>query len=171
MKPGLPDVDIDSTIFRPATFIEMSIDNLTMSLVIGCVLLVCVLFFFLYEWRVALISCTAMPLSIMGAGLVLYYCGATINTMILAGMVIALGDIVDDAIIDVENVVRRLRQYNQSGGRKSLMSVLKVILDASVEVRGAIVYATLIEVAAIMPVFFMEGLSVLSSNRWPCRMH
>ena len=159
MKLGLPDVEIDTTIFRPATFIQMSIDNLTMSLVIGCVLLICILFFFLYEWRAALISCTAMPLSIMGAGLVLYYYGATINTMILAGLVIALGDIVDDAIIDVENVVRRLRQYCKAGGRKSLMCVLKVILEASVEVRGAIVYATLIEVAAIMPVFFMEGLS------------
>ena len=73
LRPGMPDVDIDSTIFRPATYIETSIDNLTMSLIIGCVLLVMVLFAFLYEWRVALISCTAMPLSLIAAGLVLYY--------------------------------------------------------------------------------------------------
>lgn len=159
MRPGLPDVDIDSTIFRPATFIEMSIDNLTMALIVGCVLLVMVLFAFLYEWRVALISCTAMPLSLVAAGLVLYFRGATINTMILAGFVIALGDIVDDAIIDIENVVRRLRQQQKEGRGRSLKSMARTILEASLEVRGAIVYATLIEVLAIMPVFFMQGLS------------
>jgi CzcA family heavy metal efflux pump len=159
MKPGLPDIDIDSTIFRPATFVEMSISNLTSALLIGCVLLVVVLFAFLYEWRVALISCIAIPLSLVAAGLVLYYSGATINTMILAGFVIALGDIVDDAIIDIENVVRRLRQQQKEGRGKSLKSVARIILEASLEVRGAIVYATLIEVLAIMPVFFMHGLS------------
>jgi len=159
MRPGMPDIEIDSTIFRPATYIETSIDKLTMSLLIGCVLLVMVLFAFLYEWRVALISCIAMPLSLMAAGLVLYYLGATINTMILAGFVIALGDIVDDAIIDIENVVRRLRQQQKEGRGKSLKSMARIILEASLEVRGAIVYATLIEVLAIMPVFFMVGLS------------
>jgi CzcA family heavy metal efflux pump len=159
LRPGLPDVDIDSTIFRPATFIQLSINNLSSALLIGCVLLIVVLFAFLYEWRVTLISCIAMPLSLVGAGLVLYYRGATINTMILAGLVIALGDIVDDAIIDVENVVRRLRQHYRGGGSRTLRSVAKIILEASLEVRGAIVYATLIEVMAIMPVFFMEGLS------------
>ena len=130
-----------------------------MSLMIGCVLLVIVLFAFLYEWRVALISCIAMPLSLLAAGLVLYYMGATINVMILAGFVIALGDIVDDAIIDIENVVRRLREQQKLGRGKSLKSMARIILEASLEVRGAIVYATLIEVFAIMPVFFMEGLS------------
>jgi CzcA family heavy metal efflux pump len=159
LKPGLPDVEIDTSIFRPATFIEMSIDNLTMALIVGCVLLVMVLFAFLYEWRVAVISCTAMPLSLVAAGLVLYYRGATINTMILAGFVIALGDIVDDAIIDIENVVRRLRQQQKEGRGRSLKSIARTILEASLEVRGAIVYATLIEVLAIMPVFFMKGLS------------
>jgi CzcA family heavy metal efflux pump len=159
MRPGLKDVDIDTTIFRPATFIEMSIDNLTGALIVGCVLLVMVLFAFLYEWRVALISCTAMPLSLVAAGVVLYYRGATINTMILAGFVIALGDIVDDAIIDIENVVRRLRQRQKEGRGKSLKGMARIILEASLEVRGAIVYATLIEVLAIMPVFFMVGLS------------
>jgi CzcA family heavy metal efflux pump len=156
LRPGLPDVDIDAEIFRPATFIETSIDNLSNALLIGSVLLVMVLFFFLYEWRVALISCVAMPLSLLAAVLVLYMRGTTINVMILAGFVIALGDIVDDAIIDIENVVRRLRQHRESG---STASLARVILSASVEVRGAIVYATLIEVLAIMPVFFLQGLS------------
>jgi Cu/Ag efflux pump CusA len=100
-----------------------------------------------------------MPLSLLAAGLVLYYMGATINVMILAGFVIALGDIVDDAIIDIENVVRRLREQQKQGRGKSLKSMARTILEASLEVRGAIVYATLIEVFAILPVFFMQGLS------------
>ena len=156
LRPGLPNVKIDHTIFRPATFIEMSIDNLSWAMLIGVVLMVLMLVAFLYEWRVALISVVAMPLSLAAAVLVLHLRGATINVMILAGFVIALGDIVDDAIIDIENVVRRLRQHRKEGSDKSLA---RIILDASLEVRGAIVYATLIEVLAILPVFFMEGLS------------
>ena len=156
LRPGLPDVDIDAEIFRPATFIEMSIDNLTLAMIIGAVLMVLMLGAFLYEWRVALISVVAIPLSLVAAGLVLYLRGATINTMVLAGLIIALGDIVDDAIIDIENVVRRLREHRKQRSGKSLA---RIILEASLEVRGAIVYATLIEVLAVLPVFFMEGLS------------
>ena len=156
LRPGLPNVKIDHEIFRPATFIEMSIDNLRLSMLIGVLLMVVMLVAFLYEWRVALISVVAMPLSLAAAGLVLYLRGATINVMILAGFVIALGDIVDDAIIDIENVVRRLRQHRKEGSDKS---IARIILEASLEVRGAIVYATLIEVLAVLPVFFMEGLS------------
>jgi CzcA family heavy metal efflux pump len=156
LKPGLPGVDIDTTIFRPATFIQMSIDNLTWALLIGSLLLIVVLFGFLYEWRTAVISIVAIPLSLIAAALVLYWRGASINTMILAGFVIALGDIVDDAIIDIENVVRRLRQYRKDGVHKSFWSI---ILEASLEVRSAIVYATLIEVLAVLPVFFLDGLS------------
>ncbi len=156
LRPGLPGVEIDHEIFRPATFIEMSIDNLTRALLIGCVLVILVLFAFLYEWRVALISCVAIPLSLMAGGLVLYLRGATINTMVLAGFVIALGAVVDDAIVDIENIVRRLRQYREEGKKKSTASI---ILEASLEVRGAIIYSTLIEITALGPVFFMEGLS------------
>src|SRR3990172_643150 len=156
LRPGLPNVDIDHQIFRPATFIEVAIGNLGTAMIIGAVLMVLMLAAFLYEWRVALISVVAMPLSLVAAGLVLHLRGATINVMILAGLVIALGDIVDDAIIDIENVMRRLRQHRKEGSNKSLE---KIILEASLEVRGAIVYATLIEVLAILPVFFMEGLS------------
>ena len=115
-----------------------------------------VLFFFLYEWRIAVISVVAIPLSLMAAGLVLYLRDTTVNTMVLAGLVIALGAVVDDAIIDVENISRRLRLHRQ---RKSKVPITTVILEASVEVRHAIVFATLIEVVALLPVFFMEGLS------------
>jgi CzcA family heavy metal efflux pump len=156
LKPGLPGIDIDTTIFRPATFIQTAIDNLSWALLIGSLLLIVVLFAFLYEWRTAVISIVAIPLSLIAAGLVLYWSGASINTMILAGFVIALGDIVDDAIIDIENVVRRLRLNRKEGIQKSFGAT---ILDASLEVRSAIVYATLIEVLAVMPVFFLDGLS------------
>lgn len=156
LKPGLPGIEIDHEIFRPATFIELSIDNLTTALLIGCVLVILILGAFLWEWRVALISIVAIPLSLIAAGVVLYWQGATINTMVLAGFVIALGAVVDDAIIGIENIMRRLRQHRATG---SAYSAGRIVLDATIEVRSAIVYATLIEVAALIPVFFMEGLS------------
>ena len=156
MKPGLPGIEIDSTIFRPATFIEMSMDNLQLALIIGAVLVVLVLGAFLFEWRVALISVIAIPLSLVAAGVVLYLMGATLNTMVLAGFVVALGSVVDDAIIDVENVVRRLRQHRLAGSDKS---TARIILEASLEVRPAIWQATLIIALAVTPVFFMGGLA------------
>ena len=156
LKPGLPGIAIDSTIFRPATFIDESISNLSKAIWFGAILMVLMLCLFLYSWRTAVISVVAIPLSLIAAGLVLHWRGATINTMILAGMVIALGDIVDDAIIDIENVVRRLRQRRSEG---SGVSTARIILDASLEVRSAIVYATLIEIVAVAPIFMLEGLS------------
>ena len=156
LKPGLPGVEIDHTIFRPATFIETALDNLTAALIIGCILVALVLGAFLFEWRTALISMVAIPLSLVAGGLVLYLRGATINTMILAGFVIAVGVVVDDAIIDVENIMRRLRQHRREGSTKSTASI---VLEASLEVRSAIIFATLIDVAALVPIFFMEGLS------------
>ncbi len=104
----------------------------------------------------ALISLVAIPLSLGAALLVLYLRGTTINTMVLAGFVVALGSIVDDAIIDVENIVRRLREHRRQGGTQSTASI---ILDASLEIRSPIVYATLIIILAVVPVFFMGGLS------------
>ena len=115
LKPALGDLQVDPTIFRPATFIEMSLSNLNRALLIGCVLVVIVLMLFLADWRTALISSVAIPLSLLAAAMVLRYRGGTIDTMILAGLVIALGEVVDDAIIDVENIVRRLR-LNRAGG-------------------------------------------------------
>ena len=156
LRPGLPDVDIDSKIFRPATFIQMSIDNLTTALLLGCVLVVLILGIFLFEWRSALISVVAIPLSLMAALVVLYLRHVTINTMVLAGLVIAVGVVVDDAIIDIENIMRRLRQHRKEGSTKSTS---RIILEASLEVRGAIIYATLIDAMALLPVFLMQGLS------------
>jgi len=156
MQPGLTGIDIDTTIFRPATFIEQSIDNLTESLLVGGVLVVIILLFFLYEWRVALISATIIPLSLMTSLLVLNLRGVTINVMTLAGLAIAIGAVVDDAIVDVENIVRRLRRLRKEG---STQSTAGIVLEASLEVRGAIVYASMIEISALLPVFFLQGLS------------
>ncbi len=156
LRPGLPGLAIDPSIFRPADFIQMAIDNLSKALLIGCILVVVVLGAFLFEWRTALISMIAIPLSLMVGAMVLYARGATINTMVLAGFVIAVGVVVDDAIIDVENIVRRLRQYREQG---SSLSTASIILDASLEVREAIVHATLIDVVTLLPVFFIGGVS------------
>ncbi len=156
IEPGLADVRIDATIFRPATFIETSIENLTSALLLGTLLVILVLLAFLFEWRTALISLVAIPLSLVVAALVLYLQGSTINTMVLAGFVISVGVVVDDAIIDIENIWRRLRLARATGDPTP---TARIVLDASIEVRRAIVYATLINIAAIVPVFFLEGLS------------
>src|SRR6266496_496765 len=156
LQPGLSGIDVDPTIFRPASFIEAALHNLTNALLLGCLFVILVLGLFLFEWRSALISLVAIPLSLVGAGLVLYLRGTTINTMILAGLVIAVGVVVDDAIIDIENILRRLRQYRREGTDKSTAAI---VLEASLEVRGPIIYATLIIVAAAVPVYFLEGLT------------
>lgn len=156
MRPGLKGIQVDSTIFRPATFIEMSLENLGWAMAIGCVLVIVILIAFLWDWRTALISTTAIPLSLVAAALVLRQAGVTINTMVLAGLIIALGEVVDDAIIDVENIVRRLRLNREAGNPKSSFLV---VLDASIEVRSAVVYGSFTVMLVIMPVFFLDGLA------------
>jgi len=156
MAPGLPGLSIDTTIFRPATFIQDSIDNLGRAMILGFILVTLILIFFLFEWRVALISLVTIPLSLVAAGIVLAVNGATINTMVLAGFVIALGVIVDDAIIDIENIVRRLRQHRKEG---STESTARIILAASLEVRGPIIHATLIIVISTLPIVLLGGLT------------
>jgi CzcA family heavy metal efflux pump len=159
MRPGLPGMEIDTTIFRPATFVETAIHNLSRALLIGSLLVILILIAFLYDWRSAVVSAVAIPLSLLAAGYVLYLRDATINTMILAGLVISVGVVVDDAIIDVENIVRRLRLYRIETGDRSFASTSRIVLNSSLEVRSAIVYATLIDVVAVAPVFLMEGLT------------
>ncbi len=156
LRPGLKDVKIDTTIFRPATFIEKSIDNLTRALMIGCLLVAIVLFAFTRDWRQATISLVAIPLSLLAAGLVLLWSGATINTMVIAGLVIALGEVVDDAIIDVENIARRLRLNREAGNPRSAFAV---VLSASLEVRTAVVFASLIVMLVFLPIFFLGGVA------------
>jgi CzcA family heavy metal efflux pump len=156
LAPALPGVKVDPTIFRPATFIEMSISNLNRALLIGVVLVIVILTLFLRNWRTAVISLVAIPLSLVAAAVLMRYRGGTIDTMVLAGLVIALGEVVDDAIIDVENIIRRLR-LNRS--LEAPRPAFDVVLDASLEVRSAVVYASIIVALVLLPVFFLGGLA------------
>lgn len=156
LRPGLAALEIDPTIFRPATFIEMSLQNLNRAMLLGCLLVIAVLAFFLNDWRTALISVLAIPTSLLAAALILHYQGGTINTMVLAGLVIALGEVVDDAIIDVENIMRRLRLNREA---ENPLSPFHVVLNASLEVRSAVVYGSVIVALVLLPVFLLEGLS------------
>ena len=155
LQPGLPGVQFDSSIFRPATFIEMAIANLSQALVIGAILMVLILGIFMYGWRTALISLLVILTSLAAALTVLYLRGATLNSMVLAGLVVALGLIIDEAVVDVQNIMQRLHQNREEGGLRSAKSV---ILEASAEMRGGLFFATLITLLAAVPMFFVEGM-------------
>jgi len=142
-------------IHRPATFIENAIHHVTAALYTGGILVAAVLILFLFNWRTAFISLTAIPLSILVAIVILDRFGVSLNTITLGGLAIAIGDVVDDAIIDMENIYRRLRENRSLGNPKSLV---QTVLDASMEVRSAVVYATLVVVLVFIPVLTMSGL-------------
>ena len=156
LAPGLDGIHVDSQIFRQASFIETAIHNLSRSVLLGCILVVFVLIAFLFQWQAALVSLLAIPLSLAVAGIVFEAAGATINTMILAGFAVAVGVVVDDAIIDMENIVRRLRGWRAEGKRTT---PARLVLAASLEVRVAIFYATLINIVAVVPVMLVGGLT------------
>ena len=156
LRPSLPGVKIISRIFRPATFIEIALDNLKFAMIVGCILVSLILIAFLFEWRTAVISLTAIPLSIVSAIIILVNMNITINTMVLAGLAIAVGEVVDDAIIDVENIVRRLKE---NATKPQPRSAFRVVLDASLEVRRAVVYASFIVMFVCLPIFFMTGVA------------
>ncbi len=153
--PG--DVHISTDIFRQSRFIESSIDNIRKALFEGAVFVVVVLFFFLMNFRTTLISLVALPLSMLMAILVLHTLGLTINTMSLGGLAIAIGSLVDDAIVDVENVYKRLRE-NRLKPHEEQRSVLKIVFEGSKEVRMPILNSTLIIVACFLPLFFLSGM-------------
>lgn len=156
MRPGLAGVDIDTTIFRPATYIEQAIGNLGIASLLGALLMVLVLIELLNGWRAAMLCAVAVPLSLLAAGLVLAVRGSTINAMVIAGLVIAIGAVVDDVIVDVENIVRRFRQYREAGSDRPPASV---VLEAVLDVRRPIVFATLVILLVVLPVFFLPGSS------------
>ncbi len=158
LKKTLPaDVKIDTKIFRQADFIETSVNNVQNALIEGGIFVVIILFLFLGSFRTTLISLLAIPLSLLGAILVLKYLGFTINTMSLGGMAIAVGALVDDAIIDVENVYKRLRQ-NRLKPESEQQSAFTVVFEASKEIRASILNATLIIIVAFLPLFFLSGM-------------
>ncbi|MEZ4356440.1 MAG: efflux RND transporter permease subunit [Myxococcota bacterium] len=149
-------VELFRRLHRPATFIETALGNLRSSLVVGAVLVALVLVPFLGEVRTAAISVVAIPLSLLGAVLTLEWLGATLDTMTLGGLAIAIGEVVDDAIIDVENIVHRLRE---NALRAEPEPVFQIVLRASGEVRGAVVHATLIVGLVFVPVLTLSGIA------------
>ena len=149
-------VTLHPDIFRPANFIVAAIGHLRTALLLGGVLVIAVLFLFLLNVRTAFISATAIPLSLLTAVITLHYFGVSLNTMTLGGLAIALGEVVDDAIIDVENILRRLRE-NQTLAKP--LSAARVVLKASIEVRSAVVFATFIVALVFLPVLTLSGVA------------
>ena len=149
------EITIHPKLFRPANFVETAIGNIRSSLLIGAILVTIVLFFFLADVRTALISMMAIPLSLLGAIIVLNRFGVSLNTLTLGGLAIAIGEVVDDAIIDVENILRRLRENHL---RPDPRPVFQVVFDASLEVRSAVVYATFVVALVFLPVITMSGI-------------
>ncbi len=158
IRKTLPaDLNISTDIFKQNDFIETSITNLQLSLFEGAIFVIIVLFFFLMNLRTTLISLIALPLSIIITVLALHLFGLTINTMSLGGIAIAIGSLVDDAIVDVENVYKRLREnYHLEQSRQ--LSVIDVVYEASREVRFPILNSSLIIIASFLPLFFLSGI-------------
>lgn len=158
LRKTLPKgVNIQNHIFRQSDFIEASINNLNQTLLEGAFFVIIVLFIFLMNWRTTLISLLAIPISLLVSIIVLHLFGYTINTMSLGGMAIAVGALVDDAIIDVENVYKQLRENIKlpQGKRKPVLIVVK---EASIEIRSSIIIATLIIIISFIPLFFLNGM-------------
>lgn len=152
-----PDVVLDTKIFRQADFIETSVRNVQTALIEGAIFVVIILFLFLGSFRTTIISLLAIPLSLLGAIIVMKLLGLNINTMSLGGMAIAIGSLVDDSIIDVENIYKRLRQ-NRLLSRENRQSNFTVVFQASKEIRASILNATLIIMVAFLPLFFLSGM-------------
>ena len=158
LKANLPaDVKVNSRIFRQSRFIESSLDNVKQSLIEGAIFVIIVLFIFLMNWRTTIISLISIPLSIVFSLLAIRWMGLTINTMSLGGIAIAIGSLVDDSIVDVENVFKRLRQ-NREKPENERESVIKVVYEASKEVRMPMLNSTLIIIASFLPLFFLSGM-------------
>ena len=156
LRPSLPaDVRVNPEIYQQKTFIDLSIRNVVEALRDGGVLVVVVLFLFLLNFRTTFITLTAIPLSIVITGLVFKWLGMSINTMTLGGLAVAIGELVDDAIVDVENIFRRLRENGRLAAPKS---ALRVVYEASSEVRNSIVFSTILVVLVFVPLFALEGM-------------
>ena len=150
-----PGVEIKSDLFKQSHFIENSIGNVTEALRDGTIMVIIVLMFFLMNWRTTAITLTAIPLSLVLTAIIFKIFGISVNTMTLGGLAVAIGELVDDAIVDVENVHRRLNENSKSANPKN---VLKVIYDASAEIRNSIVFSTLIVVLVFVPLFSLDGI-------------
>ena len=158
LRPALQadGIALHADLFRPANFITTATTNVRDSLVLGAILVIVVLFLFLFDLRTAAISCAAIPLSLLAGTILLERLGATFNTMTLGGLAISIGVVVDDAVIGIENIVRRLRE---NGRRPQPRPVGRVVLDACLEVRGAVVYATFAVILVVLPIMALSGIA------------
>jgi CzcA family heavy metal efflux pump len=158
LRPALDagKVQLHADLFRPANFIDTATESVLDALLIGGALVIIVLFLFLFDWRTSVISCTAIPLSLLAAVLALQWMGETLNTMTLGGLAIAIGEVVDDAVIGVENVVRRLRENRRLSEPQA---EARVVLDAILEVRTAVAYATFAVLLVFFPVLVLSGVA------------
>ena len=156
MRPGLSGMEIDTSLFRPASYIEMAMDNLGLALIIGIILMVLMVGALLFDWRTALLSLVAVLLSLAVATLVLILRGAPFNSMVAAGLVMALVILIDDVILGATNIVGRLRRHRLEGNGHS---TARVILEAALETHGPIIYATVLILLALVPILFLDGLS------------
>jgi Cu/Ag efflux pump CusA len=155
LAPGLTGVVIDDSVFERANLIDAAMNNMSQLLIVGLVIALVVLGVMLFDWRSALICAVAIPLSLVTAALILHLRDATFNTVIVAGLVVALGVIIDDVVIDVDNMMRRLRQHRDAGSDKSPTSIL---MEAAVETRGTALALSAVVVLAALPVLFLGGL-------------
>jgi CzcA family heavy metal efflux pump len=154
LKPGLAGMEPDTSVFRPATFIEDAIDNLTLALVIAAALIALLIVAFLFQWRTVLIALFTIPLSLIAAGLVLTLLDESFNAISFAGLAVALALVIDEAVVSAENIARRLRANREAGGDRSIADIVR---QATHEVRSPLAYATFIALLAIVPVAIMEG--------------
>ena len=181
LSHGLSGVKIDTSIFRLASYVEDSIYNLTRVIIIGAILIILIIGAFLLDWRSVLVSVVAIPLSLLAALVALHLTGATINTMILAGLVVALAVIVDDTVVDMEKIRLRLRARKESGAsmitlidtekfnlqlrkpkenrKENGASIMTIIYETTLEMRSTTIYTTLIVILAVIPIFFLGGVS------------
>ncbi|MGI9382816.1 MAG: efflux RND transporter permease subunit, partial [Methyloligellaceae bacterium] len=155
LRLGLPGVKMDAGVFKLSNYIEDSMTNLTQALIIGAILVIFVIGAFLFNWRTALISIVSIPVSLFAAVLVLEWMGATLNTMILAGLVLALGVVIDDAIVGVDRLMGRLRERAEDSDE----TITRIIFDTTLETRSATVYAAVIVLLAVTPILFMGGVA------------
>ncbi|MCB0598455.1 MAG: efflux RND transporter permease subunit [Phaeodactylibacter sp.] len=156
LAPGLAGVAFDTEIYQPANFIEASFDNLSVAMGAGLVIVLLLLFLLFYEWRTALVSFVSILLALTAGAYVLYMRGTIFDMMVIAGLIVALGVIIDDAVSTVENIRRRLHEAAEAGSDKTTASI---ILDAATEIRSPIFFATMILVLAALPLYFIEGVS------------
>jgi Cu/Ag efflux pump CusA len=155
LQPGLTGIDVDSTLFQRDNLIQSAMDNLSRLLAIGVFLALVVVALLMFSWRSAVIALVSIPLSLVTAALVLYLRGATFNIVILAGLIVALGVIIDDVVVDVENILRRLREHKDAGSDRSATSI---ITEAALEARSPILATTAVILLAALPVLFLGGL-------------